>query len=125
LSFIGAWQYTPAHLLPGDQLFNVGGPTTVRGYPTNAAAGDSGYYGNAELHRNWGSNGLDTFLFTDIGQIYSTFPVNKQAWSVGLGESWTPVRWVTMEVSAGFPLLNYVPNQSKWAIYYRLSVKPL
>jgi hemolysin activation/secretion protein len=30
--------------LPGDQLFQLGGPTTVRGYPTDAVAGPDGYY---------------------------------------------------------------------------------
>jgi hemolysin activation/secretion protein len=124
LSFVGAWQATPAHLLPGDQLFNIGGPTTVRGYPTNAIAGDSGYYGNLELHRKWGTTGLDTFVFTDFGQIYSTFPVNKSAWSVGLGESWTPFSWITFELSAGFPVLDLVSSQSQFAIYYRVTWRP-
>lgn len=124
LSFIGAWQATSAKLLPGDQLFNIGGPTTVRGYPTNAAAGDSGYYGNLELHRKWGAGNFDTFIFTDFGQIYSTFPVNKSAWSFGLGESWSPVPWLTFELSAGFPVLDLVSNQSQFAIYYRVSLRP-
>lgn len=124
LSFVGAWQVTPARLLPGDQLFNIGGPTTVRGYPTNAVAGDSGYYGNLELHRKWATTGLDTFIFTDFGQIYSTFPVNKSAWSVGLGESWTPFSWITFELSAGFPVLDLVSSQSQFAIYYRVTWRP-
>ena len=50
---LASWQYTQEKLLPGDQIFTIGGPTTVRGYPTNAASGDSGYYFNAELHYNW------------------------------------------------------------------------
>jgi len=126
LSVVGAWQYADVKLLPGDVLFNIGGPTTVRGYPSNGAAGDSGYYVNAELHRSWNSlaTGLDTYLFTDYGQIWSTFPIDKQAWSVGLGVSWTPVSWITMELSAGFPLKELVAEQPKYAIYYRVSFRP-
>ena len=127
LSFVGVAQFADVRLLPGDVLFNIGGPTTVRGYPTNATAGDSGYYGNLELHRNWSAlvAGLDTYLFTDFGQVYSTFPLNKEAWSGGLGMSWTPASWVTMELSAGFPIKQLIANQSKYALYYRLSFRPL
>lgn len=124
VSFVGAWQVTPAHLLPADQLFNIGGPTTVRGYPTNAIAGDSGYYANLELHRKWGATGLDTFVFTDFGQIWSTFPVNKNAWSFGLGESWSPFSWITFDLSAGFPVEDLVSNQRQFAIYYRVTWRP-
>jgi hemolysin activation/secretion protein len=127
LSLIGAGQYADVVLLPGDVLFNIGGPTTVRGYPSNASGGDSGYYTNLELHKNWNSQvvGLDTYLFTDFGQIYSTFPVNREAWSAGFGLSWTPASWVTTELSMGFPLKTLVANQSEFAIYYRISFRPL
>lgn len=97
------------------------------GYPSNASGGDSGYYTNLELHKNWNSQvvGLDTYLFTDFGQIYSTFPVNREAWSAGFGLSWTPASWVTTELSMGFPLKTLVANQSEFAIYYRISFRPL
>jgi hemolysin activation/secretion protein len=127
LSLLGAGQYADAVLLPGDVLFNIGGPTTVRGYPSNASGGDSGYYTNLELHKNWNAlaTGLDTYLFTDYGQIYSTFPINREAWSAGVGLSWTPVSWVTTELSIGFPLKTLVANQSEYTIYYRVSLRPL
>jgi len=127
LSLVGAWQYADVKLLPGDVLFNIGGPTTVRGYPSNGVSGDSGYYLNLELHRNWNAllTGLDTYVFTDYGHVFSTFPINQEAWSAGLGMSWTPVSWVTMELSAGFPLKQLVADQPKYAIYYRLSFRPL
>ncbi len=38
---VGAWQYTGETQLPGDQIFQIGGPTTVRGYPIGAAFGNS------------------------------------------------------------------------------------
>jgi hypothetical protein len=55
----------------------------------------------------------------------STFPVNKKAWSAGLGMSWTPAAGGTMELSAGAPLKRLVANQSDHAIRYRLSFRPL
>lgn len=127
LSLLGAAQYADAVLLPGDVLFNIGGPTTVRGYPSNASGGDSGYYTNLELHKNLNAlaTGLDIYLFTDYGQIYSTFPINREAWSAGFGLSWSPVSWVTTELSMGFPLKTLVANQSEYAIYYRVSFRPL
>jgi hemolysin activation/secretion protein len=39
----GAYQVSSRQVLPGDQLFQIGGPTTVRGYSTNAVAGFTGY----------------------------------------------------------------------------------
>ena len=38
LSLVGAWQWADVTLLPGDVLFNIGGPTTVRGYPSWCSA---------------------------------------------------------------------------------------
>jgi len=84
---LGGWQYTWEKLLPGDQLFSVGGPTTVRGYPTNTASGDSGYYFNLEIHRNMSDliKGLDIYVFTDSGAVFSTAPKRTQLDSSGLG----------------------------------------
>jgi kynureninase len=55
----------------------------------------------------------------------STFQANKEAWSAGLGMSWTPAPWVTMELSAGAPLKRLVANQPDHAIYYSLSFRLL
>lgn len=124
---LGSYQYTYAKLVPGDQLFSIGGPTTVRGFPTNVVAGDSGYYYNAELHRNMSDviKGLDLFVFIDGGSVYSTAPHRTILNSSGAGLSYTPVESLTLEASFGVPWRPVVPNQSHGEFYGRVSFRPL
>jgi hemolysin activation/secretion protein len=126
-TFLASSQYAWEKLLPGDQLFSVGGPTTVRGYPTNAAAGDSGYYFNAEFHRDMSDivKGLDLFAFTDSGQVFSTFPPKTQLDSSGVGASWTPIPSLTFEGSVGFPWRVVVADQPRQQFYGRVTFRPL
>lgn len=121
----GGWQYTHTSLLPGDLLFQVGGATTVRGYPSDAVAGDSGYYAQAELHKDLSAlvPGLDAFAFTDVGEVFSTFPSHTLLASAGVGLS---VNWndkVTAELSAGFPILDAVSDQPVATVYARITGK--
>lgn len=127
VTFLGSWQYTWEKLLPGDQLFSIGGPTTVRGYPTNAAAGDSGYYFNAEFHRDMSDivKGLDVFAFTDSGQVFSTSPAKTQLDSSGVGVSYTPIPALTFEGSVGFPWRVVVADQPRQQLYGRVTFRPL
>lgn len=124
---LGSWQYTGDELLPGDQLFSVGGPTTVRGYTTNAASGDSGYYFNFELHRNMSDlvRGLDIYAFVDSGAVFSTFPAITQLDSAGVGLSWTPYAPVTFEASVGVPWRDVIVGQSRYEFYGRVTLRPL
>ncbi len=124
---LASYQYSAEKLLPGDQLFSVGGPTTVRGYPTNTSAGDSGYYFNAELHRDMSDliKGLDVFVFIDSGAVFSTAPARTQLDSSGVGLSWTPFPAVTLEASVGFPWRQVVASQSRQEFYGRISFRPL
>lgn len=126
-TFLGSWQYTWEKVLPGDQSFSVGGPTTVRGYPTNAVAGDSGYYFNAEIHRDMSDivKGLDLFAFTDSGSVYSTFPAKTQLDSSGAGVSWTPIPSLTFEGSVGVPWRVVVAGQPNRQFYGRVTFRPL
>lgn len=124
---LGSYQYTWEKLLPGDQLFSIGGPTTVRGYPTNTAAGDSGYYFNLELHRDMSDvlKGLDLFVFVDSGATFSTAPARTQLDSSGAGLSWTPIPALTFEASVGMPWRNVIATQSRAEFYGRVSFRPL
>ncbi|AWL97141.1 MULTISPECIES: ShlB/FhaC/HecB family hemolysin secretion/activation protein [Bradyrhizobium] len=124
---LASWQYTQEKLLPGDQIFSIGGPTTVRGYPSNAASGDSGYYLNAELHYNWSQwlRGFDTYIFTDWGAVYSTFPGVTEMASVGVGFSWTYAQFMTFEANYATPLKMAVSTQNHYEAYGRVIFRPL
>ena len=126
-SVLGSAQGTGEHLLPGDQVFFIGGPTTVRGYPTQAVTGDSGFYDNVELHRDWSNlvKGLDTYIFSDSGSVFSTAPSQINLVSAGAGASWSPFAWVTLEASLGVPLLAVVPGEPHYQAYGRVILKPL
>jgi hemolysin activation/secretion protein len=127
VSSLGGWQYTTARPLPGDQLFQIGGPTTVRGYPTNTVAGFSGYYANLELHRNMTDviTGLDAYLFFDRGEVWSSFPSHTWMESAGGGVSWTYFPAVTIEAFAGAPLKRVLDDERKYQAYFRLILRPL
>lgn len=124
---LASWQYTQEKLLPGDQIFSIGGPTTVRGYPSNSASGDSGYYFNAELHYNWSRwlRGFDTYIFTDWGAVYSTFPGITELGSVGVGFSWTYASFMTFEANYATPLKMAVSTQNHYEAYGRVIFRPL
>jgi hemolysin activation/secretion protein len=121
----GAWQMASRELLPGDQLFQVGGPTTVRGYPTDAVAGPDGYYSNLELHRPIQAfdTTIDAYAFYDRGVVYNHFPAVQTLNSLGAGVSWTLSKYVVAEVSAGFPLDKVVEPQAPYQIYFRITAK--
>jgi hemolysin activation/secretion protein len=121
----GAWQLASKELLPGDQLFQIGGPTTVRGYPTSAVAGPDGYYDNLELHRPIAvlDTSLDVYGFFDHGAVYNHFPAVQTLNSAGMGFSWSVTKYVVAELSAGFPLDKVVDPQSPYEIYFRLTAK--
>ncbi len=128
---MGAWQMASTALIPASELFQVGGPTTVRGFPANAAAGPSGYFFNLELHhllpvpdllRNPGST-LDGFLFVDQGRSYNPFPAYQDLRSAGFGASWDISRYLAANVNVGFPLENSVYGQSSSQIYFSIVAK--
>ncbi|HZL58072.1 MAG TPA: ShlB/FhaC/HecB family hemolysin secretion/activation protein [Stellaceae bacterium] len=130
-----AWQYSPQKLLPGDQLFEIGGPTTVRGYQANTFAGDDGFYVNLELHYNvlplvkehvdlgeW-VTGLDSFVFGDRGSVYSSFPQQRTLESTGFGFSTAIQQHLTGELSVGFPILHGLPNYAPYVLYARVALR--
>ncbi len=118
----GAWQVASQLLVPGSQLFQIGGPTSVRGYDANAAAGGSGYYANLELHKGFaGAFGdLDLFAFVDHGTVYSTSPAAVSLTAAGFGASYSYNGRLTLELTAGFPVGTRLPGQPDYTIFGRL-----
>lgn len=121
----GAWQYTNENLLPGNLLFNIGGPTSVRGYPSDGVAGDSGYFLQAELSRRFSESlaGLSTFVFADLGEVFSTFPDRTTLLSTGIGLSYDIGTRATFELTAAVPVIDSMANQPDVSLYGRLTVR--
>lgn len=119
----GALQVSSDELLPGSDLFQIGGPATVRGYPTSAASGDAGYYVNFELYHSFDTilPGLEGFAFVDNGSVYSEFPSRLTLTSAGLGVNYNWNDRLRAELSFGIPLKrDVVPDQGDGVIYARL-----
>lgn len=122
----GAWQHTDSKLVPGNLLFQIGGPTTVRGYPSDGIAGDSGYYASLELHRQFtmpDGQSLDGFVFTDFGSVFSTFPRQTDLLSAGIGTSYDINKDMRLSVSVAAPLKDSLSNQSDYVISAMLTFK--
>ena len=122
---IDVGQWANQKLLAGDQLIQIGGPTTVRGYPTSGVAGYAGFYGNMELHHNVNMlvDGLDAFGFVDYGAVYSTFPKSVYLTSVGAGLSYVTKNYLVADISAGTPLTHAIPDHPNYFVYFRLTAK--
>jgi hemolysin activation/secretion protein len=121
----GAWQYTDETLIPGNLLFQIGGPTTVRGYPSDGVAGDSGYYVQAEVGYRFTESlaGLNVFAFADAGEVFSTSPARTTLASAGLGMTYDFADQASLELSVGFPLVEAMANQSTATLLGRLTAR--
>ncbi|SEO33117.1 Surface antigen [Pseudorhodobacter antarcticus] len=111
----GAWQSTKEVSVPGELLFQIGGPTTVRGYPSDGVAGDDGFYVNLELHKPFKvkDKTVNGFVFLDAGEVYSSFPKVTTLMSTGMGASYAFNRHGRFDVVVGVPLKKTLANQSK------------
>ncbi len=123
-SFVGSGQYTTESQLPGDQIYQIGGPTTVRGYPIGSAFGNSGFYGQAELHYALPEPlKLDSFVFLDHGQTYLNGGAATRATSIGAGLIWRPLEWASLEGGIGRPLQRVSAAQRDVELYFRLTLR--
>ena len=126
LSARGAWQYTIPYSglagMPGNLLFQIGGPGTVRGYPSDGVGGDSGYYFETELH--WAPpevEGVDLYALADFGEVFSSFPARTTMASVGAGLGYDWRNGVRADLIAAVPVLAAVSDQGAFAVYGKLS----
>ena len=124
-TLVGAWQYSGETQLPGDQIFQIGGPTTVRGYPIGAAFGNSGFYGQAELHYTLPDllKQFEAFAFLDHGRTYANPTFTMRATSIGGGLIWRPLEWATLEGGIGRPLERVSTVQRDVELYFRLTLR--
>lgn len=123
----GAFQVSSRSILSGDQLFQIGGPTSVRGYTTSLFAAPTGYFANFELHHTLDSvvKGLDAYAFYDRGSTYSaaTAPAVSTLNSVGAGLVYDYRQRILSEVSVGVPLDHPVATQAGVEVYFRVTAK--
>lgn len=126
LTFIGrgAWQYSSTALLPGSLLFSIGGPNTVRGYPSDGVAASKGFYTNWELHRAFENAARPSsgFIFADYGEVYQPFPAVTSMASVGFGAAIDFSPTTRLELTAAFPVRKAVANQSKGTLSAVLTI---
>ncbi|KQO64196.1 hypothetical protein ASF22_21545 [Methylobacterium sp. Leaf87] len=122
LQATGAWQFSNAKLLAGDQLFQIGGPGSLRGYATSGFAAFGGYYTTTELHRSLSDlvPGLDLYGFIDHGSVYTPNPRQTILTSTGVGLSYTFDRRLSAEVAAGFPLTRVGARPQDYFVYGRV-----
>ena len=120
----GAFQVSSRSVLSGDQLFQLGGPTSVRGYITSLFAAPTGYYANFELHRSLDSvvKGLDVFTFYDRGSTYTPTAITTLN-SVGAGLVYDYQQRLLSEVSFGVPLDHPSATQAGVEAYFRITAK--
>ena len=113
-----AWQFAQQKLLPADLLFQIGGPTSVRGFASGTFAGDSGFYGNAELHKaiSRPNYTVDVFAAYDGGVVWSTSPAQRSLQSVALGAE-LDVSSLAFSFGLGFPLSHTVPDRDDTILY--------
>nr|WP_280114049.1 ShlB/FhaC/HecB family hemolysin secretion/activation protein [Neorhizobium vignae] len=121
LQGFGAWQVSSKPLVTGDQLFQIGGATTVRGYG-NSVGGGSGYYANLELHKSFnGDFGVvDLFTFVDNGAVYSISPSKISLTGVGAGVSYSYNQRLTLEATLGVPVGDPVPSSPDYTVFARV-----
>jgi hemolysin activation/secretion protein len=122
LNIDGAWQQTGVARLAPDQLFELGGPNSVRGYQSNLVAGFSGAYAQVELHRDMSAlvNKLDLFGFVDAGRVYSPQTPEKKLLGVGIGADYAVGKWANIQLMTGWPLEQVAPGQSNIMVYFRI-----
>lgn len=123
----GAWQKVWASQLPPDQLMSIGGASSVRGYDSNLIAGFNGVYGQFELHKDASAvlKGFEVYAFLDSGAVTSPNTASETLVGAGVGASYAYSHWTNIQVDAGWPLKNVVPDQSKFTVDVRLIVHAL
>ncbi len=130
LVFNGRTQLSSSSMLPSSEQFQVGGSTSVRGYPEGFLIGDEGYVANMEFYFpvvSAGGEGLSTviyqrlkgILFIDHGEIFSNRGnTDGRITGTGLGLLIKYSKYLTGRLSLGIPLGNRDGLEDKWQIHF-------
>ncbi|MGC9259154.1 MAG: ShlB/FhaC/HecB family hemolysin secretion/activation protein [Phycisphaerae bacterium] len=128
-SLLGGWQYTPNNTITPDELFQVGGEYSVRGFPTYVAAGNTGLFSQLELHYQ-PVTFFDAYGFFDQAYLWAPVPEYQRLQSSGIGTKWTFTHILaqllhkklslndslSINVWAGFPFNRVSPDQENYEL---------
>jgi hemolysin activation/secretion protein len=106
LHLSGVGEYIDRKAVPGTQLFQLGGYTSVRGYAPGTATGYAGYAVQSELHAAlpWLKRYADPFVFADTGEAYTPAGQLARADGAGVGFILVPIRHLSLQASYAFAL---------------------
>jgi hemolysin activation/secretion protein len=109
----GAGEYLDHRDVPGTQLFQLGGDSSVRGYQPGYATGHAGYAVQSELHAAVPGlkRYLDPYVFADTGQVYSGLGQHARADGAGVGFNLTLLKRLTIQASYAFALDTLATSQ--------------
>lgn len=113
-------QYSDADLVPGADLFQAGGPQSVRGYAQSTASGEKGVVGSVELYRSLSKfvEGLEVFGFVDAGTAFSNTIDQPTLVSAGAGLNYSWNGRMRAELSVGVPLHKDIDADVSDAVFY-------
>lgn len=121
-------QYSTVKSLTSSQLYQLGGPGTVLGYPSGAVAGVSGYFTELAVHRRL-PHGLDGKLFYGRGSVHTWQQPIETLESVGIGiagslPGYGHLGRSAWAVSVVHPMRTVIPHQDAWTAYFHI-IAPL
>lgn len=118
-AFSGAWQYARRDGIPSSLVFQIGGPSTVRGYRQGELAGDGGAFGNLQANYQI-TEQVGVFAFYDRGVVDASFRQPEHLESAGIGTAWKFGDRVSGEIIVGKPLKNVRSEQERYQVNARL-----
>lgn len=117
----GAAQWTPDAVADAEK-FSLGGPTSVRGYPSADLRADRGVFASLELRVRTTASGAPGYFsaFVDGGHVSRVepaegLPKSYSIGSAGVGATFFPTRSTQFELMAGVPTSSTDPSDLRTA----------
>jgi hemolysin activation/secretion protein len=139
LSFVTkiSGQYSSDDNLPGGQVFQIGGATSVRGYEEGLVSGDKGAFANIELQREIFTQinaslpvKITQIVFMDHGVVYpylpdaSLFAKKHFLSSVGAGFNFDIANVVFGTITIGIPVRQDDFDQDSSRLHFNIFYRP-
>lgn len=130
-------QWSDTDTLSSAEQFQLGGVSSVRGYPEGYLIGDEGYFMSLEYRytladlEQWlgAGNRLRALAFADHGGIYSSLPGDAPdqedyLLSLGLGLHYQYVDRLQLSLQIGFPLDDKSSVDDDYAVHFLVTFSP-